>query len=1077
MAGSWLADEGRQQAVLFIAAAACSRRGRAATSQADCPAPLLPPGPLASQVQARAATVAGSGQVTGIGDWVDAVLQQDPEQDAGMPAAAWTYAELIAWWLAAGEAFGGLDVHQRNAILRMTGGEDGPMHPVLWCAERLTRLSLSAAAFAADAEQPAQKREWSGVGTGVDDYRFRLFRWAVSPDRTRPGLPDPRRRADWLLALQTELREIGSDAIALFGKESRLRAGGELSLATSDMWVAKWVQDPVGGRVLNEMRRPVVQAVADGARVRIKPIKGVVVLPPAQTLCQQLAALQASKPRAAAADGGAASLARATSFAAARWQPGQLVAASWPKASEGSAATLRVEEIEPAFLAVARWLTTAAAVADGGLRPGQGADELHDVTEAMRIALALEGFQVRDARVGAISDRLIPRAAGLSGRGTNLVFSRDASAHEAPLGRFGEPASCGPDLFAAIEAVDWRLWAFGTAPWDRGVDFTREVVEIVRQQVIPSEQWEAIKQQALFTTSSPTDVDPLARMFRHAHERVLALELLRDRGYKDKPADAMLSGLIEEYRTLSEKALAALAAIDSSGPSRLHPPRLPSGAIDVVAWLGRTVTGRDDEQPYRLHWSRSPRPRGELIEEKRTGSDVEIRVTVSAGTASDSELAILNAPSLDPGWSASGHEQGPTRLAELLAACRRNTAFPGTAPAAEGEGDPVVDLRNQLAGPAAAAFDELMARCRVGDEAALAWGRILRDDPRFDFACHPPLDLDQGELPPPHRGEPFLAWEFDAVTSAGQDLAVTFAVDPARARRLLSRGPRQPGSLAADAEQLAEACRRAGGELARLGAAALRATDEWSTFGGQADHPIRTAEPLLEQLLLDDGVPAAARSDVFEAAARWCGDLDHELLPGAWRAEGRLAPAALAEFDVPPEFDDRTPTGGVVIRRFGVRGVHGRPFSGAVSAGPAPPGYAGFRALIQGLAVPADGGVDHPVGEVLRRADDLARHSLAGTLPLALPNLFDQVWSLIAAASSAEARAELEPVTVPLFELLKATCRMVPFEPQTVGEYPAGWVRQPDGSQPPGRRIKRLVRPGLRTIENTLVRPALVITE
>jgi len=523
--------------------------------------------------------------------------------------------------------------------------------------------------------------------------------------------------------------------------------------------------------------------------------------------------------------------------------------------------------------------------------------------------------------------------------------------------------------------------------------------------------------------------------------------------------------------------LAALAAIDASGPGRLHPPRLPNGAIDVAAWLGRPAIGRSDDDPYRLHWSRSSRPRGELLEEKRTGSDVEIRVTVSAGTASDSELAILNAPPLDPSWSASGHDEAAGKLAELLAACRRTTAFSGDAVASAAAGDPVVDVRSLLAGPAAAAFDELMARCRVGDEPALAWARILRDDPRFDFVCHPPLDLDQGELPPPHRGDAFLAWEFDAVAPAGQDLAVTFALDPARARRVLSRGPRRPGSLAAEAEQLAEACRRAGGELARLGAAALRATDEWSTFGGQADHPILTAEPLLDQLLLDDGAPAAARSDVFEAAARWCGALDHELLPGAWRAEGRLAPSALAEFDVPPEFDDRTPTGGVVIRRFGVRGVHGRPFSGAVSAGPPPPGYAGFRASVQGLVVPAERGVDQSLGEVLRRTDDLARHSLAGTLPLALPNLFDQVWGLIAAAPSVEARAAVEPVTAPLFELLKATCRMVPFEPQTVGEYPAGWVREPDGSQPRGRRIKRLVRPGLRTIENTLVRPALVITE
>jgi hypothetical protein len=1071
MAGSWLADESRQQAILFIAAAAFSRRGRAATSPAECPLPLLPLGPLASHAQARAAEVAGSGVVTGIDASVDALVQQGHEQDAGVPATAWTYADLIGWWLAAGEALGGLDVHQRNVILRMTGGVEGPMHPVLWCAERLTRLSLSGAAFGAD----AVAGEWDGVGTGSNDYRKRLFRWAVSPDRTRPGLPHPRRQpAEWLVALQTELREIGPDAVALFGKASRLRAGGELALATSEMWVAKWIQAAVRGRILNEMRRPVVQAVAAGSKVLIQ---GVAVLPPAQTLCHQLAALQASRAVAASEVGGAASLARATAFAAVRWQPGNLVSVAWPRASESTLPTLRVEEVEPAFLAVARWLTSAAADGDGGERPGHGADEVGELTEAMRIALALEGFQVRAARVGAISERMIPRPPGLSGRGTSLVFSRDASAHEAPLGRFGEAASCGPELFAAIEAVDWRLWAFGAAPWDLSVDCTREVVEIVRQKLVPSDQWEGIKKQALFATQSPANVEPLALLFRHAHERALALELLRDRVYKDKPADAMLSGLIEEYRTLSERALAALAAIDSSGPGQLHPPRLRSGAIDVMAWLARPGIGRDGEARYRLHWIRSSRPRGDLIDEKRTGSDLEIRVTVSAGAASNSELAILNAPRLDASWSASGHDEGPGGLADLLAACRRKTAFHGGATTSRGDVDPVVELRAALAGSAAAAFDEFMARCRVGDEAALAWGRILRDDPRFSFACHPPFDLEHDRMPAACLGEPFLVWEFDAVTAAGQDLAVTFALDPERARRVLSRGPRQSGSLAAEAELLAEACRRAGGELARLGAAALRATDEWSTFGGKADHPIRAVEPLLDQLLLEDGVPAACRSDVFEAAVRWCATLDHEVLPGTWRAEGRLTPSGLAEFEVPPEFDDRVPTGEVVIRRFGIRGVHGRPFSGAVSAGPVPLGYAGLRAGLQGLANPTEGGVNQSVSEVLRRADDLARHSLAGRLPLALPNLFDQLWSLITSASSPEARAAIEQLAGPLFEMLKATCRMVPFEPQRVGEYPAGWMSEADGSQPRGRRIKRLVRPGLRTIENTLVRPALVITE
>jgi hypothetical protein len=284
------------------------------------------------------------------------------------------------------------------------------------------------------------------------------------------------------------------------------------------------------------------------------------------------------------------------------------------------------------------------------------------------------------------------------------------------------------------------------------------------------------------------------------------------------------------------------------------------------------------------------------------------------------------------------------------------------------------------------------------------------------------------------------------------------------------------GSLADRAELLAAACQRAGGSLACLGNEARLATHRWMKFGALAPHPVGTVAPLLDELL-QSAAPAAVRTAIFAAASEWCESIDHVLVPSGWRADGRLLPAAFADLALAPDFDDEAPTGTVVIRRFGLQGVHGRPFLGAVSAGPAPAGFRDFRASVERLGNSLDVGHTPSGSELVRRADELAKHVLAGTLTLALPNVFDRLWEAIASVTEPAGLTEFEMISAPLFEMLKGSCRMIPFEPVKMGEYPAGWVREVDGTQPKGRRVKRLVRPGLRTVENVLVRPAIVITE
>jgi len=1061
MSQSWLADECRQQAVLYLAAALFAARRGGAQPRGGCRLPLIAvDSVLAARLEEEAGTVTGK-TVTAIREWVDAEFRQLPTADCGVPDESWTNAELVGWWLAAGEALAALGLNKSTALAREVGSEEEGQHPALWCAERFERLSLSTEVFL---QETAKKADWQARAGGSRECRANLFRWVMAPDRRRAGLANVARGSiEWLTHLQNEMRTVGDDAVALFGKGRRLRVGGELSLATADKWiVGEWRR--VGNHRLNELRRPVVYPTPEGEK---HLLKGVVLMPPAQVIGKELVALQEADAR----KGGdrrrnAGLLSRATAFAQARWQPGELVSARWAKASDKASRPLPVELVEPAFLAVARWLTAAHLWSEADAAATK--DERVELVEAERIALALEGFKVREIRGGSLPARLIPHLGDLPDGGVSLSLVRESSGFEVSLGGLGEPASCPAALFAAIEAVDWRLWAFAAAPWDSSDAVMRQVVEIVCERLARSDEWEPIKEQVLHIAGRAGDEEPLMRLFRHAHERRLALDLLRETVYKTNQPDTMLAGLIAEYRDLARETLAALAAIAPASLGRLEPPRQPDGGIDVVAWLGRRGESGRAAAHYRIRWQPGQEPRGKVLHECRQGKGQDIEVLLSAGPATAADLAILNGPALTP-------QSGDRPAADAGNLARAVADLQARVGASRGDvGDAIAVFREALATPAAPAFQELVERCRQGDGGARAWAALLKADERFRFACHPAVDFESGAVAPPRVDDVFLDWDFDATVSAGRDLAVTFAIEPVRARRVLSRGPRLAGSPADRAQTLVEACRHAGGPFAALGQEASRATDRWLTFGPQSPHPVAAAAAILDELLRAQDVEPAHKTSIFAAVVEWCGSIDHVVLPSDWRAEGRLMPATLADLAVPPDFDEHVPTGTVVVRSFGLRGVHGRPFSGAVSAGAPPAGYLEFRAAVEQLG---DAGAAQATEEILRRTDELAKHCLAGTLPLALPNLFDRVWELIANAAEPEARGRAEAAARPLLEMLKIACRMVAFEPATIGEYAAGWVRESDGSQPRGRRIKRLVRPGLRTVENVLVRPALVISE
>lgn len=1080
MSPSWLADECRQQAILFLAAEHLAAIRKPAATASGCPKPLLlePESVLEREVSGGLATIAAAGGVAlkSIVTWVNRLFHEVAEQvDSGLRSSPRSLNALVLWWLKAGRSLAAVDPQQREALARamQKGGE--PAHPAIWCADRFDRFALSVTNF----EELYCSKHADGSKEPEPtpiDCRKRLFLWVMSPERQRRGVAIGKDLCAWLSQMQAEMKGIGDDATALFGAAFRIRTGGEVSLQSIDKWVPRWVDPQVGERILNEIRRPVICRTKDGSEAAIA--KGMVMLQRASTLVTEFTG---TSVKTEDQGGNIPALVRAAAFAASCWQPGEFVSTPWGKAGEEGAGRLALNTVEPALLAVGRWLATAQVVADVD-GPAALKERRGELIEAIRISLALEGFQVREVRGGAPANRLIPHASGVPDSLATYEFVRDAVGFRAPLGSLDEPATCPARLFAAIEAVDWRLWAFGAAPWDPADEIEARIKDVLQPKVLRSDEWEVIKRQALQARGERADEETLAKLFTFATQRRLALELLRAKARREKPF-TMLDGLIAECGELARESLAVLLAIDKATLSRLDPPRLPDGAIDVPTWLagGGPAVPRATQPaiPYQLRWRTSSRPRGELIGEHRVGAVIE--VVISAGDAAGAELTLLNGPALGPFVAnrSSRHdgEDLPGGLAELLARFKAGLAFPDGSDPQSSATEALAGLRRCLSGESSSAFHELVTRWHAGDAAAAEWCRILRTEVPFEFSCFPEVDPESGALQPSAADEEYLAWEFDPAVPLGQDLSVRFAMTPGAARRLISLGPRHAGSVADRTESLVTACRQAGGAFVQLAEEVRRATCRWLTFGSTVAHPIAAARPLLDGLLQGDGGEAARRNAIFEAAAEWCASLDHVLMPSGWRADGRLSPTAFADLTLAPEFDDQALTGSVAIRRFGVRGVHGWPFSGAVSAGPAPAGFREFRGSVEALGISQDVGHTPPAGDLLRRADELPKHALAGTMPLALPNLFDRVWELIGSEGDSGRRVELEAVASRLFEVLKAVCRMIPFEPAKVGEYPAGWIREADGAQPRGRRIKRVVRPGLRTVENVLVRPALVITE
>lgn len=1070
MPETWMVDECRRQAILYLA---CTTHAGTADGHGRPPEPLFAPESVSvSRLREAAIEVRGRGLgCEAIRERMDGLFSADAATTAGVPEA-WSYADLVGWWLRAGESLRRLPApvaKQYDTTLSSAAGS----YPPFWCLARFERLHFSFDAWSKSANTAEGVAPyWVGVGKTERKYRLRLLEWVMHDRRPRLERPDPARFSQaWLEHVKQEFAEVLQDATELLGSEPRLESGGPPTVETVREWTPFWHPGQFPGGILNVVRQPVIYG--DGEKNTV--IKGLVVLPRATQICRRIAST--------AEGGDTVPVGRqaALAFATTCWSKGNAVevastpppAGAWRHAADGGTPTLAADDLDAGLSAVARLLTWIKARQHHGATVEGSAGPDSSAPQALECALAMTGFSLQSepATAGAGS-RMIPHAGPVANENAGKLTLRvaihgvgaAATGWTVDVGLWAAPAVCGDRLLAAIEALDWRIWALGVAPFADDVSRRRKAL----LEMIDHRGWEAVKRRALAAEVTKGAEAAIARLFEHAHRARLGIRLLLD-GSEDATDRCLGGRLLDDFDELCRVALAEAAAIGEQALDAFSPPRQPDGKVQVVKWLRQRLKEPDSPGPglvWKAHDSAFGTAFGERVDEHR-----RLSVDVSAGSAGDREIAFLSAPlpTID-GEAEKGSLQtvlagSQARLIEALGKA--------TTGAIDVE---LAELRSRFAGGNAAAFHDLITRSLAGDLAAARWLDLLAADKGFDFCCHPPLAGDHRQLTPPGIDDVYLAWADDPTLPAGADIDVRFAIVPRQARRVISRGPREASSAADLADRLVAAAAGAGRRLEGAAAACRDATDRWLLFGAAADHPVKKAGPVLEAILEAHDATAEAKQEVFAAVSRWCAALGHQVLPDEWRAGESLPAERFADIEVAPVFDEVIPAGDFMLRRFGLLGEHGQPLEGAVSAGPAPAGFNDLRAALNELGSTPDLGHTPKLADLGNRLQDFARQAASGRLPMVVPNLFDGLWGAAEAAPAA-LRAAFEPAKGHLLQLLKSSCRMVVFEPAKLTDHPAEWIVGPDGKRPAGNRIRKIVRPGIRTLSSSLVRPAIVETE
>lgn len=974
-------------------------------------------------------------------------LEQKPEWVKGITAAApWAVGELVQWWLAAGTAvarwrearaaraarpMSQVGVSDRVATVQRTEDwlwsatarrlliDDDEEYPPLWWA---AEAAGSRRASAPDDVAPAAG--WDGPGSSREEYLCGLLEWWGDLRRDPPDMHDKSALEAWVSDQEARSRDLARAGLRLLGHRCRC-VRRPPSPATAPRWRAFRAIPSRSGFVV--LRWPLER---QAGTPWLPAVCGWTVVPHPAAVVEQLAA---AAP--------AASIRRAAS------RPWPAEARSfgplppWSESGREDPADLAAV----ARLALVTELLPPSDVGEPRDREGDGLD----AAGRLRLALSLEGFELQWRAATGAEERLVPLGPGcgdLPVEGGRLVIRMQGSDREVDVGVVGPPARCPDDLLAAIEELDWRLWA-GSVLAETGPQADRhsEFVELARRC-----GWEQLKRSLL-------ELDP-AKPGADLEEAVGRLNAFALEVHA-KAAAQVDAAIPRDLAREIDGVLRPLVALRPGDEGGWYPPRGADGRIELAAWMGERAGGDPRAAGWEVAWERQPAPFGAQVAESADATGR--RAVFSAGAdVTDADLRLLNLPGLvigpPPPWDGLC-----TPLRERIAATLAE-AGPAALPAA------VADLRAACEAVAATSFDALLQQAISGAGQAVTWVRILADDPRFAFSCHPAVEISAAgvALRPAAIGEG-LEWRDDD-RPADTDLELTFALDPARARRVLSRGRPDAASAEACAARLEDAVRDVGPESAPAAVALRRATDLRRLFGEAAADPLPLALAAAEAVRGEaELLPAERAVAAIAALGDWCAATGSKLVPGEWHPTDGSPPEGQGPEQI--RFHACVPVGRVVVERFGAVAGDGSPagaFQGFLSAGPAP---AGFTEVAE-LAAPLTGD-----GEELQRLHrcigEFPRRVGEGKGSNAAKSLFDIAWKASQASPGDEG---LEALVRAVHGLLDRAYGMVLFEPASVDDFPEPWLRTADGGVPRGTRVRQIIRPGLRTRTNELVWHAIV---
>lgn len=1053
MVNEWRIPEIVNQTLLFFALMV--RRTVVGTQQPGIaiPAPLPPfrGRPVEQKLRGVLDEVAQRLKSSDLTRLVDSTLQKIADSKLKTDnTPPWKIGDVVEWWLATGVAIADWKPSREdrlwNATIRRLQLEDDEEYPPVWCANHVDLWRLGEPPLAS-----ARPQSWDREACGPDDCRLALLEWCGDAGRelgSAANTPNQPTADAWAADYEARHRDFARSSLRLLRRRCQFAPQHVPNSDTTHQWqLAHTAQSP---SVLKILRRPLVITSAVENR-----LPGWFVSPwPAATVEQYRKAVASIDPRLGSID-------RALAAAANALRPEDRSFTPLPPWGLAAVAGQGIDPLADGverLAAVVRLAVTEEAMPRGAAPDGQPAAAGVERGGSLRDALAVEGFGLRRAAADATAGRRIPLGAGSEssrgGAASRIILGRADSESTVDVGVIGPPARCPDELLAAIEELDWRWWAIAAARGEcdpNGV--ARQLADLAA-----ATEWERVKCRLLdLDPKSPEAARELAAAFTALDTRIAiglsGFAVVAESG-------ALVSLLADRITIVATVVLQQLLLIDPVGQGGLYPPRTAEGRIDLAACAADRCRSDARARAWVVTWKQSSERFGDQIGEWWREGD-RFRVMVSAGeSATEPDIRSLDdmriTSSIGSPWDVLWRPLR-TRVMTSLS-----------------EGQPpdfaaaLREMRQSWNGESADAFNELVTMAVSGQLRAVATLRLLHRDSRFGFACHPAIDVGEQivSLRPAAVGDA-LVWRDDPAVRVDRDIEILYAFDPARARRVVSRG--QPAHSSPEASAARFEMLLTPGSPAKAAGEALRtAIDRRRMFPDVAPDPLSAVVAAANALT--PSVPGEAWvAAAFGELSNCCKACEGRIVPTDWNPVAGVPAEGL---DIKRfGFHGTVPMGRAVVERFGVNAVDGTAVALPEvykSAGPEPVGY---RELVEKVNLLTDEA--ESVARFRQDVHDFPMKVENGHDPKTfIHTLFESAWNVKRSDTS---RADIDAAWQAVHRLLEPY-GMVLYRPKTMSECQNGWAETREGAQPRGHRVE-VVRPGVRTRDNKPVCPAIVETE